>query len=54
MLIYVLAGHQLTALANLLQQYQELAAPAQSLLYLLLALSTVAAFDRYWCRRACC
>lgn len=45
-LVYVLAGKQLTALANLLQQYQELAAPAQSLLYLLLALSTVAAFDR--------
>lgn len=45
-LIYVLAGHQLTALANLLQQYQDLAAPTQSLLYLLLTLSTVAAFDR--------
>ncbi|XP_075898598.1 transmembrane protein 237B-like isoform X3 [Nelusetta ayraudi] len=45
-LIYVLAGQQLMALANLLQQYRDLAAPAQSLLYLLLALSTVAAFDR--------
>lgn len=52
-LIYVLAGHQLTSLTNLLQQYQDLAAPTQSLLYLLLALSTVAAFDRYWCKIAC-
>lgn len=51
-LVYVLAGHQLTALANLLQQYQGMAAPAQSLLYLLLAVSSVAVFDRY-CRLAC-
>lgn len=46
MLVYVLAGQQLMAMANLLQQYRHLAAPAQSLLYLLLSLSTVAAFDR--------
>lgn len=45
-LVYVLAGRQLLALVNLLQQYQSLAVPAQSLLYLLLALGTVAAFDR--------
>ena len=41
--VYQLAGDQLS---NLLQQYQKLAQPAQSLLYLLLGLSTVAAFDR--------
>lgn len=44
--VYVLAGEQLTTLANLLQQYHPLAYPAQSLLYLLLAVSTVSAFDR--------
>ncbi|XP_076022081.1 transmembrane protein 237B [Genypterus blacodes] len=44
--IYVLAGQQLTTLSNLLQQYHSLAYPSQSLLYLLLAISTVAAFDR--------
>ncbi|KAI4794420.1 hypothetical protein KUCAC02_032073 [Chaenocephalus aceratus] len=44
--VYMLAGQQLTALSNLLQQYHSLAYPAQSLLYLLLAVSTVAAFDR--------
>ncbi|XP_059558748.1 transmembrane protein 237 [Myotis daubentonii] len=44
--IYVLAGHQLSNLPNLLQQYKTLAYPFQSLLYLLLALSTVSAFDR--------
>uniref|UniRef100_A0A3P9KAQ1 Transmembrane protein 237a n=1 Tax=Oryzias latipes TaxID=8090 RepID=A0A3P9KAQ1_ORYLA len=44
--VYVLAGEQMTTLANLLQQYHLLAYPAQSLLYLLLAISTVSAFDR--------
>ncbi|XP_051564594.1 transmembrane protein 237A isoform X1 [Myxocyprinus asiaticus] len=44
--VYVLAGEQLTKLPNLLQQYHSLAYPAQSLLYLLLAISTVSAFDR--------
>ncbi|OBS72706.1 hypothetical protein A6R68_12710 [Neotoma lepida] len=44
--IYVLAGDQLSDLSNLLQQYKPLAYPFQSLLYLLLALSTVSAFDR--------
>ncbi|KAF7663195.1 hypothetical protein LDENG_00214780 [Lucifuga dentata] len=44
--VYILAGQQLTALSNLLQQYHSLAYPSQSLLYMLLAISTVAAFDR--------
>ncbi|CAN9498442.1 unnamed protein product [Ophioblennius macclurei] len=44
--VYVLAGQHLTALSNLLQQYNGLAYPCQSLLYMLLAVSTVAAFDR--------
>ncbi|KAF5910570.1 hypothetical protein HPG69_004657, partial [Diceros bicornis minor] len=44
--IYVLAGDRLSDLPNLLQQYKTLAYPFQSLLYLLLALSTVSAFDR--------
>eukprot|EP00069_Balaena_mysticetus_P020796 bmy_02987T0 len=44
--IYVLAGDKLSNLSNLLQQYKTLAYPFQSLLYLLLALSTVSAFDR--------
>lgn len=44
--VYVLAGRQLTAWPNLLQQYTTLAYPAQSLLFLLLAISTVSAFDR--------
>nr|XP_014343574.1 PREDICTED: transmembrane protein 237 isoform X2 [Latimeria chalumnae] len=44
--IYVLAGNQLSALSNLLQQYRTLAYPGQCLLYLLLAVSTVSAFDR--------
>nr|XP_046259622.1 transmembrane protein 237A-like isoform X2 [Scatophagus argus] len=43
--VYVLAGDQMTTLPNLLQQYHLLAYPAQSLLYLLLAISTVSAFD---------
>ncbi|KAJ8253291.1 hypothetical protein GJAV_G00211210 [Gymnothorax javanicus] len=44
--VYVLAGEQLSNLPNLLQQYHPLAYPAQSLLYLLLSISTVSAFDR--------
>lgn len=44
--VYVLASPHLTSLSNLLQQYHGLAYPCQSLLYLLLALSTVGAFDR--------
>ena len=51
--VYVLAGEQLTTLANLLQQYHRLAYPAQSLLYLLLAISTVSAFDRCVCECVC-
>ncbi|XP_069554391.1 transmembrane protein 237B isoform X3 [Brachyistius frenatus] len=44
--VYMLAGQHLTALSNLLEQYHRLAYPSQSLLYMLLAISTVAAFDR--------
>ncbi|XP_055068136.2 transmembrane protein 237B [Misgurnus anguillicaudatus] len=44
--VYVLAGEQMSRVSNLLQQYHTLAYPAQSLMYLLLALSTVSAFDR--------
>ncbi|XP_044200878.1 transmembrane protein 237B isoform X3 [Thunnus albacares] len=44
--VYVLAGQHLTSLSNLLEQYNSLAYPSQSLLYMLLAISTVAAFDR--------
>lgn len=44
--ICVLAGDQFSNVSNLLQQYKPLAYPFQSLLYLLLALSTVSAFDR--------
>ncbi|KAM6958153.1 transmembrane protein 237A-like [Tautogolabrus adspersus] len=44
--VYMLAGQHLTALSNLLEQYNSLAYPSQSLLYMLLAISTVAAFDR--------
>lgn len=44
--VYVLAGDEMKTLPNLLQQYHPLAYPAQSLLYLLLAISTVSAFDR--------
>lgn len=47
--MYVLAGEQMTTLHNLLQQYHPLAYPAQSLLYLLLTISTVSAFDRSLC-----
>ncbi|XP_063788674.1 transmembrane protein 237 [Pseudophryne corroboree] len=44
--IYLLAGTQLTTLPNLLDIYKELAYPSQCLLYLLLALSAVSAYDR--------
>ncbi|KAM3857058.1 transmembrane protein 237A-like [Diretmus argenteus] len=44
--VYMLAGQHLTALSNLLEQYHSLAYPSQCLLYMLLAISTVAAFDR--------
>ncbi|XP_007429568.1 transmembrane protein 237 [Python bivittatus] len=44
--IYILAGNQFSTLSNLLQQYKTLAYPAQCLLYFLLTISTVSAFDR--------
>ncbi|XP_040213159.1 transmembrane protein 237 [Rana temporaria] len=44
--IYVLAGSQLTTLPKLLEIYKDLAYPSQSLLYCLLAISAVSAFDR--------
>ncbi|GAA6100823.1 transmembrane protein 237B isoform X1 [Tachysurus ichikawai] len=44
--LYVLAGDQMSALPNLLQQYYTLAYPAQCLFYLFLTFSTVSAFDR--------
>uniref|UniRef100_A0A2D4L048 Transmembrane protein 237 n=1 Tax=Micrurus paraensis TaxID=1970185 RepID=A0A2D4L048_9SAUR len=44
--IYVLAGNQFSTLSNLLQQYKTLAYPAQCLLYFLLTISTISAFDR--------
>ncbi|KAG8558924.1 hypothetical protein GDO81_017185 [Engystomops pustulosus] len=44
--IYVLAGSQLTTLPNLLEIYKGLAYPSQCFLYFLLVLSTVSAFDR--------
>lgn len=51
MVLYILAGDQMSALTNLLQQYYTLAYPAQCLFYFLLTLSTVSAFDR-WDTRA--
>ncbi|XP_029462131.1 transmembrane protein 237 isoform X2 [Rhinatrema bivittatum] len=44
--VYVLSGNQLSNLSSFLQSYKSLAYPAQCLLYLLLAISTVSAFDR--------
>ncbi|XP_026882351.2 transmembrane protein 237B isoform X1 [Electrophorus electricus] len=44
--LYILAGEQMSTLPNLLQQYCMLAYPAQALFYFLLAISTVSAFDR--------
>ncbi|KFQ17019.1 Transmembrane protein 237, partial [Merops nubicus] len=45
-IIYILAGDQLSTVSNLLEQYKTLAYPAQSLFYLLLSVSTISAFDR--------
>ncbi|XP_018091628.1 transmembrane protein 237-like isoform X2 [Xenopus laevis] len=50
--VYVLAGSQLTNLPNLLQTYKILAYPSQCFLYFLLVLSTVTAFDRIDLERA--
>ncbi|XP_034030727.1 transmembrane protein 237B [Thalassophryne amazonica] len=44
--VYMLAGQHLTALSNLLEHYHPLVYPSQSLFYMLLAISTVATFDR--------
>ncbi|XP_041057583.1 transmembrane protein 237B [Carcharodon carcharias] len=44
--VYVLSGNNFSALPNLLQQYSMLVYPGQCLLYMLLAISTVSAFDR--------
>ncbi|XP_078407562.1 transmembrane protein 237-like isoform X2 [Cetorhinus maximus] len=44
--VYVLSGNNFSALPNLLQQYTMLVYPGQCLLYMLLAISTVSAFDR--------
>ncbi|KAM4626973.1 transmembrane protein 237 isoform 2-T2 [Discoglossus pictus] len=50
--IYVLAGPQLTTLPTLLQVYKVLAYPSQCFMYFLLVLSTVSAFDRIDLARA--
>ncbi|XP_048455009.1 transmembrane protein 237 [Rhincodon typus] len=44
--VYALSGNDLSKLPNLLQQYSLLVYPGQCLLYMLLAISTVSAFDR--------
>uniref|UniRef100_UPI00398F72C7 transmembrane protein 237-like isoform X1 n=2 Tax=Pristiophorus japonicus TaxID=55135 RepID=UPI00398F72C7 len=44
--VYVLSGNDFSTLPNLLQQYSMLVYPGQCLLYMLLAISTVSAFDR--------
>ncbi|XP_044159817.1 transmembrane protein 237 isoform X2 [Bufo gargarizans] len=44
--IYVLAGSQITTLPKLLEIYKDLAYPSQCFLYFLLVLSAVSAFDR--------
>ncbi|XP_036242962.1 transmembrane protein 237 [Molothrus ater] len=44
--IYILAGNELSMVSNLLEQYKTIAYPAQSLFYFLLSISTVSAFDR--------
>ncbi|XP_053328232.1 transmembrane protein 237 [Spea bombifrons] len=44
--IYVLSGNQLSNASGLLEVYKDLAYPSQCLLYFLLALSTISAFDR--------
>uniref|UniRef100_A0A8C3TN18 Transmembrane protein 237 n=1 Tax=Catharus ustulatus TaxID=91951 RepID=A0A8C3TN18_CATUS len=44
--IYILAGNELSMVSNLLEQYKTIAYPAQSLFYFLLSISTISAFDR--------
>ncbi|XP_072902791.1 transmembrane protein 237B isoform X4 [Hemitrygon akajei] len=44
--VYVLSGYNFVNISNLLQQYGMLVYPSQCLLYFLLAISTVSAFDR--------
>ncbi|XP_078085202.1 transmembrane protein 237-like [Mustelus asterias] len=44
--VYVLSGDDFSTLPNLLKQYTMLVYPSQCLLYMLLAISTVSAFDR--------
>ncbi|XP_043549071.1 transmembrane protein 237-like isoform X2 [Chiloscyllium plagiosum] len=44
--VYALSGNNFSELPNLLQQYSMLVYPGQCLLYMLLAISTVSAFDR--------
>ncbi|XP_032880396.1 transmembrane protein 237 isoform X4 [Amblyraja radiata] len=44
--IYVLSGYNFSSITNLLHQYSLLVYPSQCLLYFLLAISTVSAFDR--------
>ncbi|GCC39023.1 hypothetical protein chiPu_0023258 [Chiloscyllium punctatum] len=44
--VYALSGNDFSELPNLLQQYSMLVYPGQCLLYMLLAISTVSAFDR--------
>ncbi|XP_067892014.1 transmembrane protein 237-like isoform X2 [Heterodontus francisci] len=44
--VYMLSGNDFSTLPNLLQQYSMLVYPGQCLLYMLLAISTVSAFDR--------
>ncbi|XP_059823115.1 transmembrane protein 237-like isoform X2 [Hypanus sabinus] len=44
--VYVLSGYNFVNISNLLQQYSMLVYPSQCLLYFLLAISTVSAFDR--------
>ncbi|XP_069792300.1 transmembrane protein 237-like [Narcine bancroftii] len=45
--IYVLSGYNFSNISNLLNQYSMLVYPNQCLLYFLLAISTVSAFDRF-------
>ncbi|XP_051878769.1 transmembrane protein 237-like isoform X2 [Pristis pectinata] len=44
--VYVLSGYNFANISNLLHQYSMLVYPSQCLLYFLLAISTVSAFDR--------
>ncbi|XP_038643899.1 transmembrane protein 237-like isoform X1 [Scyliorhinus canicula] len=45
--VYVLSGNDFSMLPNLLKQYTMLVYPSQCLLYMLLTISTVSAFDRF-------